>query len=324
MIMTMIDKEELNSLIQSEWDYLETKKGEWSLLEGEQDMEVLEHVLRCILHLDLTQEKSLEFKECVKVQNPDGGWSKESHTDKTSMWITTFVGLKLCRGNQILMDPKIQATIDKTLEYVLSMQEEKGHWSDSEWSHLDTTCSVTYFLTIYQVTQDKADDERINKARVRGFEFIRGWQQDSGLWKDDTFHPAGIETTAHLMQYTLVPAYFMDKIEYAGKMCMEAADSMVDAQAENGSWDSENIDHTMDACRNLMLASDTFKVKEKYTPVIEKGMRWLINIKNEQGWGDFPQEPSNVERTADGLDTLLKYRRYCTKEPMSHFWAFSK
>ena len=322
--MATIDKEELGSLIQSEWDYLESKKGEWSLLEGKQDMEVLEHVLRCILHMDLTEDRPREFQECVKVQNPDGGWSKESHTEKTSMWITTFVGLKLCRGNMVIKDPEIQATVDKTLEYVLSMQEEDGHWSDPEWSHLDTTCSVTCFLTIYQVTQDKTDDERINKARIRGFEYIKTWQTDSGLWKDDTFHPAGIETTAHLMQYTLVPTYFMDKIEYAGKMCMQAADSLVTEQAEDGSWDNENTDHTMDACRNLMLVSDTFKDKEKYTPIIEKGVRWLIDIKNEQGWGDFPEEPSNLERTADGLDTLLKYRRYCSGKPMSDFWAFSK
>jgi hypothetical protein len=83
---------------------------------------------------------------------------------------------------------------------------------------LDTTSSVTCFLTIYQVTQDKTGDERINKARIRGFEFIKTWQTDSGLWKDDTFHLQGIETTtAHLMQYTLVPAYFMDKIEYEEK-----------------------------------------------------------------------------------------------------------
>ena len=60
--------EELNPLIQSEWEYLESKNGEWSLLEGEQDMEVLEHVLRCILHMDLTEKRPLEFQECVKVQ----------------------------------------------------------------------------------------------------------------------------------------------------------------------------------------------------------------------------------------------------------------
>ena len=79
--MTPISMEELNPLIQSEWEYLESKNGEWSLLEGEQDMEVLEHVLRCILHMDLTDKRPREFQECVKVQNPDGGWSKESHTE---------------------------------------------------------------------------------------------------------------------------------------------------------------------------------------------------------------------------------------------------
>jgi hypothetical protein len=308
---------DLDSLIEQEWQFLDSRKSEWSLQEGEQDMEVLEHILRCILHLGCTEEWAKDFKECIKVQNEDGGWSKNSHDNKTSMWITTFVALKLCRGNMILQD-------QRALEYVLSVQEEDGHWTDPEWSHLDTTCSVTCFLTIYQVTHDKQDEERINTARRGGYQFIADWQRDSGLWKDDTFHPAGIETTAHLMQYTLVPAYFMDKIEYADKMCLEAADSLVAEQAENGSWDSENTDHTMDACRNLMLVSDTFGQKQKFFAVIEKGVRWLIDIKNEQGWGDFPDEPTNIERTADGLDTLLKFRRYCTDEPMSHFWAFSK
>lgn len=315
---------DIDTLIEREWQFLDSRKSEWSLLEGKQDMEVLEHILRCILHLELTEEWAKDFKECVKVENPDGGWSKNSHENKTSIWITTFVALKLCRGNMILKDPEIEQAVQRALEYILSVQEEDGHWTDPEWSHLDTTCSVTCFLTIYQVTHDKQDEERINTARKRGFQFIADWQRDSGLWKDDTFHPAGIETTAHLMQYTLVPAYFMDKIEFADKMCLQAADSLVAEQAENGSWDNENTDHTMDACRNLMLVSDTFKQKEKYFPMVEKGVRWLIDIKNEQGWGDFPDEPSNIERTADGLDTLLKFRRYCTDEPMSHFWAFSK
>ena len=323
--MNITTTQTMDDLINSEWKYLDDNKAEWSLLTGlAQDMEVLEHVLRCILHMGHTAERASDFKECIKVQNEDGGWSKISHENKTSMWITTFVALKLCRGNMIIQDPEIEQTIQRALDYVLSVQEEDGHWGDPEWSHLDTTCSVTCFLTIYQVTHDIKDDETINRARKRGYDYIVNWQKDSGLWKDDTFHPAGIETTAHLMQYTLVPAYFMDKIEYAGKMCMEAATSLMGEQAENGSWDNENTDHTMDACRNLMLVSDTFGQKEKYMPIIEKGVRWLIDIKNEQGWGDFPDEPSNIERTADGLDTLLKYRRYCSDKPMSDFCAFSK
>jgi squalene cyclase len=258
------------------------------------------------------------------VQNSDGGWSKKSHEDKTSIWITTFVALKLCRGNLALQSSKVEESIQKALKYILASQKEDGNWSDVEWSHLDTTCSVTVFLTVYQVTHEEKNNEIINKARKRGFDFIINWQRESGLWKDDIFHPAGIETTAHLMQYTLIPAYFMDGIEYAQKICLEAANGMIKEQAENGSWDGENMDHTMDACRNLMLVADTFNQKEKYSPIIEKGVRWLMDGKNDQGWGDFKEELSNVERTADGLDTLLKYRRFCSGEPMSHFWAYSR
>ena len=52
--MTTIVQNELDEVIESEWDYLMSKVDEWSLLHGEQDMEVLEHILRCILHLDQT------------------------------------------------------------------------------------------------------------------------------------------------------------------------------------------------------------------------------------------------------------------------------
>lgn len=322
--MTTNVQEDLDRLIQDEWDYLESERKSWSLLEGDQDLEVLEHVLRCILHLDLTEKMGQEFKECVKAQNPDGGWSKISSGNKTSIWITTFVGLKLRRGNMILKDPAIEAAVDKTLEFILSAQENDGHWTDPEWSHLDTTCSATCFLTIYQVTRDKKDEQRINEARKRGFDFIMNWHRASGLWKDDSFHPAGIETTAHLMQYTLIPAYFMDGVDYAEQVCREAADDLAKEQAANGSWDNENMDHSMDACRNLMLVSDSFNQKEKYFPIIEKGVHWLIENKNSAGWGDFCDEPSNIERSADGLDTLLKWRRYLTDAPMSAFWAFTK
>jgi hypothetical protein len=52
--ITSIDPQELDRLIDLEWKYIDSQKKLWSLLEGPQDMEVLEHILRCILHLDLT------------------------------------------------------------------------------------------------------------------------------------------------------------------------------------------------------------------------------------------------------------------------------
>lgn len=323
-MQSAIQPQELDRLIHKEWEYIEGSRTQWSLLEGRQDMEVLEHVIRCILHMGYTGKYAADLKECVKVQNPDGGWAKVSDSSKTSIWITTFVGLKLARVNLVLKDPVIHSAVDRTLEFILSAQERDGHWLDPEWSHLDTTCSATVFLTVCQVACDKREEQRINTARQRGFEFIMGWHRDSGLWKDNGFHPSGIETSAHLMQYTLVPAYCMDGIDYAEKTCLHAAESMVEEQSPNGGWDNENCDHTMDACRNLMLVSDVFKKRERFFPVIEKGVRWVIDNKNEKGWGDFKGEPSHIERSADGLDTLLKFKRYVTGAPMSHYWAYAK
>ena len=159
--MITVTQKELNKVIEAEWNYLISKADKWSLLHGEQDMEILEHVLRCILHVGNTSEYAEDFAECTNVQNSDGGWSKMSHADKTSIWITTFVGLKLCRGNLILNNPTIEESIQRALAYVLSSQGDDGNWSDVEWSHLDTTCSVTVFLTVYQVTHDKKNDDRI-------------------------------------------------------------------------------------------------------------------------------------------------------------------
>jgi hypothetical protein len=58
--MTASVQDNLDQLIQSEWDYIESQRDGWSLLNGVQDMEILEHVLRCILHLDLTESMGQE------------------------------------------------------------------------------------------------------------------------------------------------------------------------------------------------------------------------------------------------------------------------
>ena len=54
--MTSVVQQELDQMIQSEWEYINSRRQEWSLLEGDQDLEVLEHVLRCILHLGFAEE----------------------------------------------------------------------------------------------------------------------------------------------------------------------------------------------------------------------------------------------------------------------------
>lgn len=44
----------------------------------------------------------------------------------------------------------------------------------------------------------------------------------------------------------------------------------------------------MDALRNLVLVSDSFKQRDKYQDAIERGIRWLIEVKNDKGLGRFP------------------------------------
>ena len=75
-LTAQIDQSELARVIEREWSYLLSEADQWSLLRGEQDMEILEHVLRCILHVGNTSEYAEDFVECTNVQNSDGGWSK--------------------------------------------------------------------------------------------------------------------------------------------------------------------------------------------------------------------------------------------------------
>jgi hypothetical protein len=48
---------------------------------------------------------------------------------------------------------------------------------------------------------------------------------------------------------------------------------------------------------------------------ILRGLRWIVANKNARGWGDFPGMETNLERTCDGLDTLLKYKAYRNADP---------
>ena len=55
-----------------------------------------------------------------------------------------------------------------------------------------------------------------------------------------------------------------------------------------------------------------------------RGLRWILTHKNESGWGDFPGEETNLERTCDGLDTLLKYKAYRSNDPQDvvRLWGY--
>ena len=79
----------------------------------------------------------------------------------------------------------------------------------------------------------------------------------------------------------------------------------------------------MDSTRSLMVVSRILQ-DERAEEVIMRGLHWIVNNKNAQGWGDFPGEETNLERTCDGLDTLLKYKAYRSNDPRDviRLWGY--
>src|SRR5262249_54958695 len=82
-------------------------------------------------------------------------------------------------------------------------------------------------------------------------------------------------------------------------------------------------DHTMDCTRSLMVVTRILG-DGRGEEVIMRGLRWIIAHKNPQGWGDFPGMETNLERTCDGLDTLLKYKAYRNDNPLevARVWGY--
>ena len=53
-------------------------------------------------------------------------------------------------------------------------------------------------------------------------------------------------------------------------------------------------------------------------------MDWIMKNKNEQGWPDFPGMDTNLERTCDGIDTMLKFLVYSEEDStrIMRYWGY--
>ena len=158
----------------------------------------------------------------------------------------------------------------------------------------------------------------------RGARFIVDNQNADGGWYDHEFHPSGVEITAHLIQDGLIADLVIDKrISAIRESCEKGVAKLCEWQVQDGSWDEENVDHTMDCTRSLMVVTRALETTHG-NDVIEKGVQWVLTNKNPQGWGDFPDMETNLERTCDGLDTLLKYKAYRSTHPLEvvRLWGY--
>jgi hypothetical protein len=316
--------EQIDQLIKDEYRFFLQEKSGWSLTAGPQDLELVAHALRVLLHARTTPDFLADYLALVDCQNTDGGWSPYSADQESTVWVSAFCGLMLIRGNRLLNHEWITKSVHRAIDYFLATQRSDGRWTDPRWADLDTTSHPVSFFNVVMALNESHRRADVLRSWERGARFIVDHQNQDGGWYDNDFHPSGIEITAHLIQDALVADLVIDnRIRGIRESCTKGAAKLYEWQAQDGSWDGENVDHTMDCTRSLMVVTRILN-DARAEDVIMRGLQWIITNKNPQGWGDFPGMETNLERTCDGLDTLLKSQAYQSTNPRDvvRLWGY--
>src|SRR5581483_6853476 len=306
----VMDTARIEATIGEEYRFLVQERAGWSLAAGPQDLELVAHALRVLLHTGTLGDFREEYRALAACQHADGGWAPRSDEPASTVWVSAFCALMQLRGNRILAEPALAASVRRAIDYFLATQEDDGRWVDPRWADLDTTSHPVSFFNVVLALGEGHRRAEVERAWRRGLAFILERQTADGGWYDADFHPSGVEITAHLIQDAVVADLVIDRrLGGAQESCAKGAAKLYEWQAQDGSWDGENVDHTMDCTRSLMVVARILN-DSRAEEVIMRGLQWILTHKNEQGWGDFPGMETNLERTCDGLDTLLKYQTY--------------
>lgn len=308
--------EQLQSLVESEYQYFQHEHEAWSLLSGPKDMELVAHALRVLLHMGTAGESFPEYQAVVAAQHADGGWGRQSQEAESAAWVSAFLGLMLIRGNVVLPRPALEASVWKGIRYFLASQQSDGRWVDREWGDLDTTSHPVSFFNVVLALGTPTMQEAVRAAWRQGLQFILDGQSADGGWYDPVFHPSGVETTAHLVQDAVIASLALPGGLPVRPACEQGLRWILDHQAADGSWDDQNMDHTMDCTRSSLLISRMLKQEGRCRPALEKAMAWIAANKNARGWPDFPGMETDLERTCDGVDVLLKYQAWQQPDPL--------
>lgn len=309
--------ESLIRLVEQEWRALQQAHDQWSVLSGPKDMELVAHVLRVILHMGQAAAAGPEYEAVVRVQHADGGWGRESTDEASAAWVSAFLGLMLIRGNVERPDARLAEAVWRSIRYFLASQQPDGRWVDREWGDLDTTSHPVSFFNVVLALGTEAMKEAVRPAWRRGLQFILQGQSPDGGWYDPVFHPSGVETTAHLGQDAVVASLALPEGLAVRPSCEQALAWILAHQAPDGSWDEQNVDHTMDCTRSTLLISRMLGAEPRCRSALEQALAWIVAAKNPQGWPDFLGGETSLERTCDGLDLLLKFQAWRQEDPLA-------
>lgn len=315
--------EQAEGLIRHEAEAFFRRRPEWSLTTGPKDIELVAHALRVVLHLgpEAVDAHADDFLALADIQRADGGWAA-AEDDRSRAWASAFAALMVVRGNEYLRDARLTRSVERATDYFLAVQEGDGRWCDAPtWTDLDATSHPVSFFNVVRAFDETYRVEEINRAWEKGLKFLLDRQAEDGAWYAHDFvspsevvaSGSPIEMTAHLVQDSVVADLLLENRMNVRESCSRAVRRLMAWQGPDGSWDRRNTDHTMDSARSLMLVSKVLD-DQSACPVIQRAVTWIVAVKNEVGWGNFPGDATNLERLCDGLDTLLKYRAYLKQD----------
>jgi hypothetical protein len=323
----------LDDTIRAETRHILERRAEWSITTGARDLELTSHALRVLLQLDRVGENAAEFLALVDAQRADGSWTSALDDAPAAPWVSAFAALNCARAARVVHDSRLTRTVARAVDFFLMHQAADGSWADPPtWTRLDATSHPLSFLHIARGGQCPRTAE-VDAARVRAMAFILAGQDRDGAFREPGFRSptkvvasgSAVEMTAHILEDSLAGALSASSgPAVVREAARKAARWLGVAQDRDGSWDGGNVDHTMDATRALMLAQRL--VPEIHADrAIDAALAWVLAVRNPLGWGDFPGEPTNLERACDGLDTLIKYRVYRLEEaaPIVRLWGYA-
>ncbi|MBI2190843.1 MAG: terpene cyclase/mutase family protein [Planctomycetes bacterium] len=288
------------------------RKKEWNFSKKKTSLDVVNHVFRVLTQEDAIQEHLDAAQAMTRCQHESGGWGEFSNDPEDKIREAAFCVRNLVRANRRFRNPDVAESVRRGVRYLLQKQMPDGSWFDPLWGQSDAT-SISLGALIF-ARHERIFESETHSAVERGIQFAAGMQSEDGGWYDPRFKQevrlSPVAWTAHILPKVVV---YRGESETSRKGLRLLAQNI----GENGAWDKDDVDHTCDAGRALILGCIVLQ-ERAYSPLIEQAIAWLLQARNSDGlWGPKPGARSNLLMSCDVFDTFQKYRLYLREQRLT-------